>query len=356
MQPAATEQTGLWRLRLEIDDSQIAAEQIAAVLQSLAARLINADTLATDDDGSRTIDLLISGATTLTSDDLASAMTPVARKIYLRPARAADARDTAIRVLDGVTAILNDPASVPKQIADLIEADSFELVGALDGTDDQTDVLRLQWTPNHHIVLRRDWAPFSRAEQSRASAAMRLAEAMARLDPPDPAHSWVEELPGGSMVWIRLARPEDADAVAAMLDRCSERTISSRYFRNVTSWRDLTLRRMAGGHPGASIVVMAENGHIVGLGNVFPIDTALPGRTAEIAMLVDDEHQGLGIGRRLLSHLIDIARRLDFDNVVASVLADNRVMLGLLDQCGVQWTRRVESGVTEFEASLPQRR
>ncbi len=354
MEPAAIEHTGLWRLRLEIADGQIDAEQVAAALQSLEARLISADTLTSDDDGSRTIDLLISGAATLTTQVLILAMTPVAQKIYLRPARSADARDTAIRVLDGVTAILADPTSVPQQIADLIEADSFELVGALEGTDDQTDVLRLQWTPNHHIVLRRDWAPFSRAEQSRASAAMRLAEAMARLDPPDPAHNWVEELPGGSTVWIRLARPEDADAVAAMLDRCSERTISSRYFRNVTSWRDLTLRRMSGGHPGASIVVMAENGHIVGLGNVFPLDSELPGRTAEIAMLIDDEHQRLGIGRRLLSHLIDIARRLEFDNVVASVLADNRVMLGLLDQCGLRWTRRVESGVTEFEAPLPK--
>jgi RimJ/RimL family protein N-acetyltransferase len=101
---------------------------------------------------------------------------------------------------------------------------------------------------------------------------------------------------------------------------------------------------------------MAEDGRIVGLGNVFPIDTPGAGATAEIAIIIDDDHQGLGIGRRLLGHLIDLAGRLEFDGVVASVLSDNRAMIALLDQCGLAWTRTVESGVTEFQADLPVRR
>ena len=156
----------------------------------------------------------------------------------------------------------------------------------------------------------------------------------------------------GGTVWIRLARPEDADAVAAMHERCSEQTLYRRYLTAVGQWRDITLRRLSGGHRGATLVAMSEDGTIVGLGHVFP-DAPSATRTAEIAVIVEDAYQRRGVGTRLVGHMLDLAERLGFDDVVGTVLAQNTEMLRVLDSTRLVWTRHVEDGVLTLRAPLP---
>src|SRR5664280_2776059 len=142
--------------------------------------------------------------------------------------------------------------------ATLVEADHFEVTNATEGEDDDDDVLRLQWTADRHVVLHRDWAPFARAEKTRASALLRLAASVSRMAGDVEALSWVEQITGDATVWIRLARPEDADAVAAMHERCSPQSRYQRYLGGANEWRDISLRRLTGGHRGATLVVMSE--------------------------------------------------------------------------------------------------
>jgi RimJ/RimL family protein N-acetyltransferase len=166
----------------------------------------------------------------------------------------------------------------------------------------------------------------------------------------EEASGWVEEVKGGS-VWIRMARPEDAEAVAAMHERSSERSRYQRYF-SLSDWRGVRLHRLSGGHRGATLVVMSESGQIVGFGNVFPDPTEGSG-AAEIAMIIEDDFQGRGIGKKLVQSLISFAMRLGFTEVVASVLADNKGMLRLLEWTGLNWTTQVEDSVAEMRAPLP---
>lgn len=347
---AAVSTDRLWRIRVDVPDRIGAVEQLARTLTSLNAFVIMVVTPGDDTDEWRTIDLLVSCPDSLGAAELRDSAGAVGRNVYVREGSDEDRLDVATRVLDGVAEIIRNPRGAPEQIARLVEADSYEFADAVSGSDDASDVLRLQWTPTRHVVLRRAWAPFMRSEQMRASAAMRLASTMASSAGDLEALGWVEPMRGGGTVWMRFARPEDVGAVTTMHERCSERTIHQRYFRNITEWRELTMRRLAGGHRGASIVVMAEDGRIVGLGNVFPIEE--DARSAELALIIDDDHQAHGLGARLLDHMIAIARQLGFDTVVASVLAENRGMISLLDRTGLSWTRHVESGVTEFSAPL----
>ncbi len=347
---AAVSTDRLWRIRVDVPDRIGAIEQLARTLTSLNAFVIMVVTPGDDPDEWRTIDLLVSCPDSLGAAELRDSAGAVGRNVYVREGSDDDRLDVATRVLDGVAEIIRNPRGAPEQVARLVEADSYEFADAVSGSDDATDVLRLQWTPTRHVVLRRAWAPFIRSEQLRASAAMRLASTMASSAGDLEALGWVEPMRGGGTVWMRLARPEDVEAVTAMHERSTERTIHQRYFRNITEWRELTMRRLAGGHRGASIVVMAEDGRIVGLGNVFPIED--DARSAELALIIDDDHQAHGLGARLLEHMIALARQLGFDTVVASVLAENRGMISLLDRTGLNWTRHVESGVTEFSASL----
>jgi RimJ/RimL family protein N-acetyltransferase len=282
---------------------------------------------------------------------LAAAMS-AGRNGYVTQGSVDDGLDMPTRVLDGAAEMVTNPGSAPLAAAALVEADRFEVTDATEGEDDAAGVLRLQWTPDRHVVLHRDWAPFARAEHTRASALLRLASAIAGSEGGAKALGWVEPIKGDGTVWIRLARPEDADAVAAMHERCSERTRYRRYLTGVGEWRDLSLRRLTGGHRGATLVVMSEDGSIVGLGNVFP-DQPGDGRDAELAEIVEDAYQGRGIGTRLLRHMLELAQRLGFQNVVATVLAENAEILAVLEATGLDWTRELDESVFTMRAPLP---
>ena len=109
---------------------------------------------------------------------------------------------------------------------------------------------------------------------------------------------------------------------------------------------------MSCGHRGGTLVAVNEQARIVALGNVFPDSTDLAGRTAEVALLVEDDYQGRGVGTLLLRHELDLARRLGFEEVVAVVLAENAGMLHLLERTDLAWTSTIDSGLATWRAPL----
>jgi L-amino acid N-acyltransferase YncA len=254
------------------------------------------------------------------------------------------------RTLDGATQLVKHPEEAPGVAGALVAADSVEVIDALEGRDDQPGLLRLQWTTDRHVLLRREWCPFTRSEQVRASALLRLSAAIARMSGSDEQTGWIERVKGGT-VWIRLARPEDAEHVAQMHERSSERTKYLRYFSNV-EWRDLQLRRLSGGHRGATLVAMSSDGQIIGLGNVFP-EGPPEEQTAEIAVMVEDAFQGSGIGRALMKRMLEVAEQLGFEHVAASMIAENTGIKKLLESTGLQWRASVSDGISHWTADLP---
>ena len=340
-----------WRLRIDIPDRPGGLSLLLNALGTLHVYVVAAYVLDSHD-GERTIDLALMAPDRVAEDTLLAAAMTVGHAGYVMEGSLEDAGDLPTRVLDGTTELVTNPESAPAAAAMLVEADRFEVTDAAHGEDDAADVLRLQWTADRHVVLHRDWAPFARAEKTRASALLRLAASIATLTGETEALGWVEPMKRGGTVWIRLARPEDSDAVAAMHERCSESTLYRRYLTAVGQWRDVTLRRLTGGHRGATLVAMSEDGTIVGLGHVFP-DASAQSETAEIAVLVEDAYQGRGVGTRLVARMLELAERLGFDDLTATVLAQNDEMLRVLDSTGLTWARHVESGVLTLRATLP---
>jgi AcrR family transcriptional regulator/GNAT superfamily N-acetyltransferase len=340
-----------WRLRIDVPDRPGALSQLLSALGTLHVYVV-ATSVLDSRDGTRTVDLALMAPEQVSAETLLASAMSVGSHGYVMAGSPDDGTDLPTRVLDGATELVTNPGSAPLAAATLVEADSFEVTDATQGADDAADVLRLQWTADRHVVLHRNWAPFARAEKTRASALLRLASAMASMAGEEEALGWVEPMKSGGTVWIRLARPEDSDAVAAMHERCSEQTLYRRYLTGVGTWRDVSLRRLSGGHRGATLVAMSEEGAIVGLGHVFP-DSTTDGHAAEIAVIVEDAYQRRGIGTRLVRHMLELAERLGFDEVVGTVLAQNDEMLRVLDATRLAWERHVEEGVLTLRAPLP---
>jgi RimJ/RimL family protein N-acetyltransferase len=299
--------------------------------------------------GTRTVDLALIAPQHVSADVILAAAESAGESAHITVGSPDAGRDLPTRMLDAATFLVKHPEDAPTVAAGVVEADNVQVIAATEGADDRADVLRLQWTADRHVLLQRNWAPFAGAEQARASALLRLSSAIARLSGDDDVTGWIDPV-RDSTVWIRLARPEDAHAVAAMHERCSERSRFQRYF-SLTEWRDLQLRRLAGGHRGATLVAMSRDGDIVALGNVFP-EAPDEGRSAEIALIVEDAHQGTGVGTALLRRMLQVAPTMGFTEVVAHVLADNAGMKHLLEATGLAWTTTVESGVASMTARV----
>jgi RimJ/RimL family protein N-acetyltransferase len=337
-----------WRIRVDIPDR---AGGVARLIRAVGA--LNTYSLAMSmigaQDGTRTVDLAVTAPESVTEETLRAAALSAGRNAYVRPGSPDDALDLPTRIMDGATELVANPGWAPFAAEQMIEAEHVHVVDATEGEGDRTNVLRLQWTQDRHVLLSRSWAPFAYAEQTRASALLRLFAAIAAAAGDTDAQGWIEPVKSGT-VWIRLAHPEDARAVAAMHKRCSQRTLYQRYVSS-GDWQEIQMRRLSGGHSGATLVAVGDEGTVIGLGNVFPERTGEE-RSAEIAVLVEDAHQGGGVGTALLRRLVRLAERLEFAEVVAIVLADNTGMLRLLDRTGLTWTSRVEEGMVTMRAPL----
>jgi AcrR family transcriptional regulator/RimJ/RimL family protein N-acetyltransferase len=345
---AEDEPRSYWRILIDVPDRPGGVDMFIRAMAALYGYTVAVYVVGSGE-GTRTLDMRLTAPSSVTEETLLSAATSAGRNARISPGSPDDALDLPTRMLDASAELVTNPGWAPYVAMQLVAADHVEVVRATKGQDDGPDVLRLQWTPERHVLLRRTWAPFTRVEQARASALLRLSAAIAVAEGDADAQGWVEPVKDGT-VWIRLAHPEDAEAVGAMHQRCSDRTL---YLRYVSSgdWHEIQMRRLSGGHSGATLVAIGDDGTVIALGNVFP---ERPGDnvTAEIAVLVEDSHQGQGVGTALLRRQIRMAERMGFSEVVAVVLTENGAMTRMLERTGLAWTTRIEEGSSTMRAPL----
>src|SRR5215510_9459794 len=128
-------------------------------------------------------------------------------------------------------------------------------------------------------------------------------------------------LSDGATVHLRPIEPEDAEQIVAMHARFSERTRYLRYFSPYPRIPERDLHRFTHvDHHDREAIVVAAGDLLIALGRY---DRLGPGSDdAEVAFVVEDAHQGRGIGSVLLEHLADAARAAGIRRFVAEVLAE----------------------------------
>jgi acetyltransferase len=164
----------------------------------------------------------------------------------------------------------------------------------------------------------------------------------------------VFRLKDGTEVTVRPIRPEDEPLIIDLHGRHSEHTIRMRFFSLVkTLSRDSLIRLCHLDYDRemalAAVLSKAEKPMILGVSRYYlnPETGA-----AEFALVVEDAYQRKGLGRHLLSRLIDIARERGVKKLVGQVLRENDPMLALTTSLGFTPPRSVANDVVEVGLAL----
>ena len=147
----------------------------------------------------------------------------------------------------------------------------------------------------------------------------------------DYAHDAVVK--DGSTVRVRPIQPADARKLLDMWQRLSAETIRMRFFaarkmdeRSMRYFTDLDYRNRFA-------FVAETGGRIVGVSRFDRLDE--DPTKAEFAVLVEDAHQGRGIGTVLLRALVQPAEDMGVQSFVGEVLRENSRMLRMMRDAGL---------------------
>lgn len=174
-------------------------------------------------------------------------------------------------------------------------------------------------------------------------------------DGPDPYNyprHWEADvvLSDGGTVHLRPITPDDAPLLLGLHGRLSERTRYFRYFAPYPRISDRDLKRFSVvDHRGRVAFGAFLGDDLIAVGRYEQLNG---GDSAEVAFVVEDRHQGRGLGSILLEHLAAAARERGFTRFVAEVLGENSQMVRVFRDAGYRVSRALEEGVLHLEFAI----
>jgi acetyltransferase len=151
--------------------------------------------------------------------------------------------------------------------------------------------------------------------------------------------SWT--MKDGNQVTIRPIRPEDEPLMVKFHETLSDRSVYLRYFCSLSLSRRVEherLLRICFGDYDREMALVAERidpgtgeRRIIAVGRLSKLHE---GNEAEVAVLVSDQFQKLGLGNELLRRVIQVARDEKLSRVSAEMLPDNIAMQIIMKRVG----------------------
>jgi L-amino acid N-acyltransferase len=142
-------------------------------------------------------------------------------------------------------------------------------------------------------------------------------------------------------VSVRLATVDDAPALRGIYNVEVEQHTSTFDLvpRTLEAQRDWLSQRS--GAFSAVVAVLdgpgATDRQVVGFASLSPYkERAAYRTTVEDSVYVSRDHAGLGIGRRLMDHLVDVARESGFHSIIARIEASSTASRALHEACGFE--------------------
>ena len=160
----------------------------------------------------------------------------------------------------------------------------------------------------------------------------------------DVKHYRVAEcLRNGTEVTIRAIRPEDKGLLVAAFRELEGSTIYTRFFAPKKDITDQELKWATEVDFFRNVALVACIGaggqeKIIGVGRYIAAGESDPPSSAEIAFVVEEDYQGLGLASILFKHLAVIGREQGLARFEAEVLPSNRAMLKVFGRAGFPMT------------------
>lgn len=162
-----------------------------------------------------------------------------------------------------------------------------------------------------------------------------------------------EMLRDGRPAVIRALQPRDREALGEAFARTGDESRYRRFFTSKRSLGEGEIRFFVEVNFTTHVALVAEleegGRQVIAGGGRYVV--CAPG-SAEVAFMVDDAHQGLGIGSLLMRHLVACARSAGLEMLVAEVLADNSAMLKVFERAGLAVQTRRDAGVLHLDMRL----
>jgi RimJ/RimL family protein N-acetyltransferase len=137
---------------------------------------------------------------------------------------------------------------------------------------------------------------------------------------------------GADLIRIRAVEDTDRAALLALNEQASDRSLYRRFFvlnrPSADAYVDELLRPRSADH---QVLVGLVDGELVGVASYERTRAAC----AEIAVLIEDRYQHMGVGTHLIAELADTARRNNINQLVADVLTGNSPMIAMVGQLGL---------------------
>ncbi len=170
----------------------------------------------------------------------------------------------------------------------------------------------------------------------------------------DDRHRWSTSivLSDGDTASIRAITADDAAALLAFHERQPRENLYKRFFSPKSTLTPKELDHFTNIDFIDRVALAVEHrGDWIGWASY----ERWPGRSdAEVAFMVDGDHQGLGIATILLEHLAAIAKSNGIQRFTAEVLSDNRSMISVFNRVGWPVHKHYDSGLTEVEFPLTE--
>lgn len=154
----------------------------------------------------------------------------------------------------------------------------------------------------------------------------------------------------GTTVFVRPIEPGDKPLLVEGLRRLSPETAYRRFMSPKPYFTDDELRYLTevDGHDHIALVAVTGSA-LVAVARCVRVSPD----TADMAIVVGDPWQGLGLGRRLARLLADEAARHGIERFAGTMLADNRQALRIMKGVGTEFeVDTVDHGVREIVTRL----
>jgi acetyltransferase len=161
------------------------------------------------------------------------------------------------------------------------------------------------------------------------------------ISPYPKKYETVWKMKDGRAVIIRPIKPEDEEMWLEMFNNFSENSIRFRFFHFIKNAPHEVRVRYCNIDYDREMAIIPElddNGkrRILGVSRIISDSDR---KKAELAIIIADPWQGLGLGSKLMDYTIEIAKDMGIQTLVAEMMIDNKPAIDLLGKMGFEITR-----------------